>query len=284
MISEIVIRHRDLAFPSNYIEKFPEHPRINLVRYIFDNPLWRVIGQKEEAKSFKFLNKIAFKPAEAYVMWDYLTSDHIDFSKNYLFKKKESIGRIGYIRSYFDAMVRLQNRKRLALKITGPPRIGFLLSIFPDAFFVNLKRETIPTISSFLAVNFWKTRGYSRLYWQGVYSDKDKKWAEEHADRPELLTALQLKMIDQVTRCEWEHYKPALLDVSYEDFTGNAKEVLVQITEFCGLDFDNEFEYYLANNVIENRNKADQEYFSDEQLEGIRKVLAREMIISSEDS
>ena len=66
IISEIVFSHEDLAWPSNYQEYFPSFPLINLFRIFFDNRLWHFKGQKRQLNKVSALNKILFKPAEAY--------------------------------------------------------------------------------------------------------------------------------------------------------------------------------------------------------------------------
>jgi len=46
IISEIIMRHKDLAFPSNYQKMFFKNPKINIIRNFFDNKLWKIYGQK----------------------------------------------------------------------------------------------------------------------------------------------------------------------------------------------------------------------------------------------
>ena len=48
IISEIVMRHRALAFPFNYQNIFFRNPKINLIRNIFDNKFWKIYGQKKQ--------------------------------------------------------------------------------------------------------------------------------------------------------------------------------------------------------------------------------------------
>jgi len=159
IISEMLFQHPDLAWPSNYQEKFPGVPAINILRRLSDNRYWRLIGKKKGLHGTAFYNKFLFKPGENYQMWQYLVGDEIDFARGFLLDQKASPERQQFIRRYFARMVTAQGRKRLAFKITGPPRMGFLLSIFPDAIFVHIKRDTVPTISSLLKVDFWQTRG-----------------------------------------------------------------------------------------------------------------------------
>jgi len=273
IISEIIMRHRDLAFPSNYQEMFFKNPKTNLIRNLFDNKLWRIYGEKKQLNKVSIINKYIFKPAEAYKMWEYLTEGDIDFSRGFLLNKKETNEKINFIHSYFQKMIKYQNKKRLTFKITGPSRMGYLLSIFPDAYFIILKRKPIPTISSFLKVNFWKSRGLNKLWWTGVYSDKEKNWVNDNEDDPISLTTFQIKKLQEITKLECKIYNPKYIEVNYEDFVKNPWEEILRILDFSKLDVDVACLNYLKENRIYNRNKPDSEYFSEEELKKINNIL-----------
>jgi hypothetical protein len=210
-------------------------------------------------------------------MWDYLTGDGVDFSRGFLLDEYLSEARVKYIRAYFYQLVKFQNRNRLTFKITGPSRIIFLLKIFPDAIFINLKRKNIPTISSFLKVKFWETRGMTKLWWNGVYTEKEEKWAENNSENAALLTAFQLKKINEITQLEVENSKPKYIEVSYEDFVKNPKKEIDRVAVFAGLrPFD--FSKHLAKISIINRNKNDEEYFPKKELQAIYEVLEEDKV------
>jgi len=273
VISEIIMRHRELAFPSNFQQVFFMLPEINLLRNIFDNKLWRIYGQKKQLNKVNILNHLIFRQNEAYKMWKYITGDDTDFSRSFLVNKRETNKRTDYIHRYFWKMVKYQNRKRLTFKITGPSRMEYLLSIFPDAYFVILKRKPIPTISSFLKVNFWKTRGSKQLWWSGVYSEEEKKWANEHKGDPLWLTAFQIKKIVDITTMECKKCKPNFIEVNYEDFVKKPKDEILRILDFANLDIDNRCLIYLKESKIYNRNRPDSEYFSQSELEKIKYIF-----------
>jgi len=271
IISEIMHRHPDLAFPSNYQKKYPANSKINLVRLLFDNPLWRIIGQKPQLNEVSDINRYLFKSSEAYKMWDYLSGESIDFSRGFLNEETLSEDRINFIRSYFNKMVVFQNRNRLSFKITGPSRISFLLKIFPDAIFINLKRNLIPTINSFLKIDFWQSRGARQLWWNGVYDENEKDWAEKNSNNPILMTAFQLIKINEISELERNQFKPKYLEINYEDFVDNPKQELKRIMSFTELSpFD--IDKHLNKVTIYNRNKKDSDYFGQEDLEKIHKL------------
>lgn len=272
IISEIFNRHPDLAFPSNYQDKYPTNPNVNLIRLFFDNGLWRSFGQKPQLNKLSRFNKYIFKPVEAYNMWNYLTRDDLDFSREFLTEEYLSEERVDFIRSYFNKMVIFQNKNRLTFKITGPSRMSFLLQIFPDAIFINLKRRLIPTINSFLKVSFWESRGANQLWWFGVYDEDEKKWALNNSNNPSFLTAFQLKKIIQITEMEVNKFQPKYLEIRYEDFVAKPEKELKRILNFTGLP-----SFEVANHLkaikIHNRNKEDADYFKQDELATIYEII-----------
>ncbi|MBT8257040.1 MAG: sulfotransferase [Flavobacteriaceae bacterium] len=272
IISEMVSRHRDLAYVSNYSEKSPSNVSVNVARRLFDNRFYRIFGQKKQLNKVSLINKFAFKPSEAYRMWEYLSGNEINFSRDFLIDKPITEERIDFIRSYFDSMVKFQNRKRLVFKITGPSRITYLSKIFPDAIFIHLKRSYIPTIASFLKIDFWKTRGAHKLWWTGVYSDEEKKWVSENANNEALVTAFQLKKLNDIAELEVKKVQPNYLEVHYEQFVQDPEEEINRIIEFTALaSFD--VKKQLEDIKIFNRNKKDSEYFNESDLKEIYKIL-----------
>ncbi len=146
----------DLAFPNTNQNRYPAHPKVNLVKRIFDNSLLRIFGRKPQLNKISPINKYIFKPSEAYHIWSYLLGKELDFFREFLVQETLSEERIIFIRSYSNKMVIYQNKKRLTCKLTGPLRTCFLLQIFPHAIFNTLKRNLIATIRS-LEVHFLRT-------------------------------------------------------------------------------------------------------------------------------
>lgn len=272
VIYELICRHPNLAYPSNFQQKYVKYPIVNLARNLFDNKLWRIFGQKKQLNKTRLLNKYHFIPGENFGMWNYLTGDDIDFSRDFLLDTKISSERAEFIRNYFHKMVKYQNKKRLVMNINGAPRISFLLQIFPDAIIINLKRRKIPTLSSFLKVDFWKSRGYDKLWWLGAYSEDELKLAETYKDDPALITTFQLCKIDEVARYEVEKHQPDYDEIHYEEFVDNPLATLNKIVEVCKLD-DYDFSGDLEEIKIYNQNKTDEDYFSKEKLTEIYKII-----------
>ena len=176
IISEIILAHESLAWPSNYQEYFPASGLINLIRPVFDNGLWRIKGEKGQLNQVRFLNNLLPRPAEAFPFWEHITRPEIDFSRGFLLGETATAEEAQRIRKIFSRMVSWQGKQRLSMKITGPGRIGYLKSLFPDARFVNVVRDPVATVRSLMKVPFWKDLGMYRLWWTGAYSEDDLEY------------------------------------------------------------------------------------------------------------
>ena len=180
---------------------------------------------------------------------------------------------IRILRFYFNKMVKYQNRKRLGFKITGPSRLDFLMSIFPDAQIVNVVRNDVPTISSFLKVGFWKNRGYNKLWWKGAYTKEEINWVKKNIEDSISVTTIQIKKIKDITRKEVDKLKPSYLEIKYEDFIDNPRSTTKSILKFLDLDDDNSCLNAFNELKIYDRNLSDNDYFNDSDLNKIKSIL-----------
>ena len=86
------------------------------------------------------------------------------------------------------------------MKFTGPARLEYLTSIFPDALIVNVMREPVATVRSWLEVGFWQRMGIDKLWWRGAYTPDEIAYAETIKDKPALITAFQYKKLMETTQ------------------------------------------------------------------------------------
>ena len=206
-------------------------------------------------------------------MWRHLVGKEPNFGREFLLSETAPPELRQTIRHYFAKLVVAQGRKRLAFKHTGPPKIGYLLSIFPDAVFINIRRSAIPTINSLLNTKFWRAGGSQQLYWTGPYSSEEERWVNDNKNHPELITALQVKKVSWAEQTEIELHKPNILTVNYETFTIAPRREVERILDFCGLPDDPKTNEYLLNNPIVQRNLPDESYFETDVLKELYGVL-----------
>ncbi len=264
VISETIFRHDQLAWPSNYQDKFPGSTSVNYLRHFFENKNWHIYGQKPQLNKVSFFNKFIFKPVEAYDFWEHITGNRIDFSRGFLLDETATEEEANKIRSFFAKMVKRQGRSRLSFKITGPSRIGYLKSIFPDAIFINIIRDPYYTIQSWLKVDFWQDKGAHQLWWLGAYTKEEEAWANANADHPWLLAALQYKKIQEKTNEEIVLYQVPCMTVAYEDFVEMPEKIVGDILSFSALPPSVQIDNYLKENKIHNQNK--KKLFNDPEM------------------
>jgi hypothetical protein len=263
IISEIIFQHEDLAWHSNYQEIFFFTPLINLLRPFFNNKLWhfkkfyKYVGASKNTrqKNQSKFNLILFNPVERYNFWEHITGKRIDFSRGFLLNEKATEQEIKHIRSFLAKQVKYQGKKRLIMKFTGPARLEYLTSIFPDALIVNVIREPVATVRSWLEVGFWQRMGINKLWWRGAYTPDEIAYAETIKDKPALITAFQYKKLMETTKQEIDKLGLNVYECHYEDFVKDAKTFIYKIMEFMQLQPSNKVDAYLKNIIVDISNQ-----------------------------
>ena len=276
IISDILFQHEDLAWHNDFQELFPRVPQVNYIRRLFDNKWWRKIGMNTQNNKNVF-NWLSFRPIERYNFWEKITGPNIDFSRGFLLNTKATDKEVKYMRGLFAKMVKYQKRKRLAFKTTGPSRMEYLMSIFPDAVFVNVQRGPLATVRSWLEVNFWQDKGKTQLWWTGAYSPEELETADKLATTPELITAFQYKKLSETTAYETEKMKPEIYEVNYEDFVKDPKAFIYDLMEKLSLKPSKLVDDFMNNRVTIRNTKPTEDrkaYFTEEQKQKILDIVA----------
>ena len=275
IISDIIFQHEDLAWHSNYQELFPKFAGINYFRKLFDNKWWRKIGMNTQNNK-SFFNYICFRPIERYDFWEYITGPKIDFSRDFLINKVATATEKKFMRSFFARMVQYQQRKRLAFKITGPARMEYLMSVFPDAIFVNVIRDPVSTVRSWLEVQ-WSEQITDQLWWQGAYSPKELEQAKELSKDPALFAAFQYRKIMETTDAEIAKLHPDLYIARYENFVANPHKFISEMMNYLGLVPSKLVDEYMEKISVKNRNdreaKSDKTNISEETKKKILDIV-----------
>ena len=253
LISEIVFQHEDLAWHSNYQELFPKFAGINYMRRLFDNKMWRIIGMNTQ-NNRSFSNYMLFRPIERYDFWDAVTGERVDFSRGFLLNEKATPEEREHIRTFFAKIVKYQKRKRLAIKITGPARMEYLMSIFPDAQFVNITREPVSVIRSWMEI-YWNEQITNQLWWQGAYTEDELKKAKELSSNKFLFAAFQYKKLMETTQQEIDKMHPDIYNTSYEDFVKEPKVFIDDLMQFLHLQPSKLVDKFMNKITVANRNE-----------------------------
>jgi len=257
---------------------------------LFENKWWRLVkfsnfvgvSKNTRQKWRSFFNLFIFNPIERYAFWEHITGSRIDFSRGFLLGEKATPEEREKIRAHLAKLVKYQGKKRLIIKFTGPARMEYLSSIFPDAIFISISREPIATVRSWLEVGFWQTKGINRLWWTGAYSPEEETEAEKLKNDPALITAFQYKKLMETTRMEAQKLGAPLLDTCYEDFIKDPRSFIERIMKFAELSSSKNVERYIEEMVILNRNMRSPKkiIFSDEVKQRILEIVSSPTPIS----
>lgn len=227
-------RSAELAWMSNYSRMFPSVHAVNLLRPIFDHKLLKMRGNKDQYGTESLFNKLLPRPDEAYEFWNRYA--HPEFSRSYLLDTRATSRQIESTRRAVRSLVRYQRKDRFAAKITGPSRIEFLSSIFPDAVFIHVVRDGLAVTHSLLNVGFWRKRGgLTKPWWQGGLDESYvNQW--KISNDPAILAALQWKQVieharKEASRLPGEQY----VEIRYEDYMSNRETLLNALFRDLGL-------------------------------------------------
>lgn len=264
IISEFVLVHESLGWPSNHLERLPRSPWVNLLRRPFDNRLWRVVGEKGQLNRTRRLNEVIPRPAEAYPFWEAITAPETEFARGFLLDRRPDAAERERVRRELGRMVAWQGKPRLGMKLTGPGRIGYLQSILPDALFINIIRDPVATVNSMLKVPFWKELGMHRIWWTGGYSADELARYETLKHDPVAGTAFQLAKVLETTRSEAAACGARMLTLDYESFVADAAGTVRRIMEFAELPPSSWVDRKLAESPVHDRNRKAQVDPADE--------------------
>ena len=251
VVFECLAAHEKLGWFSNYSAKFPRFPAANLVARMVDNSLIYVRGRKAQRQELGLINKILPRPMETYTVWQHACDR--DFTRSYLVGESATQTEQQRIHSLVEKTLKYQGKQRFIVKLTGPPRIRFLTSLFPNAIFIHVIRNCLDVVNSLLTSDFWaENGGLTNPYWHGGLESEDLDLWEREGRSPVLLCALQWRRVIEVARDEAKRLTPGrYTEVKYEDFIAQPKTVVSGLLERIGLDHSSRVVRYIETANVE---------------------------------
>jgi hypothetical protein len=234
VLFEALARHPELGWLSNYCRMYPRAPWVNGLRRLLDNGVVRLHGHKKQYGSASLLNLWLPQPDEAYEFWDAHTG--VPFSRAALHGEVCDPDTSAALRAAAERVVVCQGRHRFSAKMTGPARIQFLRSIFPNTVFIHVIRDGRAVVHSLLHVPFWRNKGgLEQPFWSGLLSSADIELWERSMRDPAVLAGLQWKCVIELTRAEATDTDGQYVEVRYEDFVTAPHEVISSVLQICNL-------------------------------------------------
>ncbi len=267
IIFEALCRHELLGWLTNYSRKAPSIPALNLLRGIMDNNYFSIYGHKKQHGSTIPGNRYLPRPDEAYSFWNYYARE--SFARDYLAGITAEKAEAARVRSAVQKTVKYQGKQRFTTKLTGPGRIEYLNSIFPDAIFVHVIRDGRAVVDSLLRVPFWKANGgYDHPYWQNGFPDQYCQEWERSGKQKSILAALQWRNIIERTREEaMELGQSRYHEIYYEDWVKDPTTSVTKLLNYCELHTSTKVKRYVSENQrLKNMNRDTYSTMSDEEL------------------
>lgn len=267
VIFEIFVLHEEIAFLTNYTEKFffPQFGLINVIsRY----------GREDQYKEDNFFIKKLPRPSEAYNTWEKLCGKK--FRDSFLKDVKPTSNEKNNVNNYIDKIIKYQMKNRFATKLTGPPRITYLYNINHNTYFINIIRDPRPVVASKLNVDFRKNKGLTKPYWKNTFNKHHFELYLKYHKDPVAIASLEWLSIYEQTIKESEKCNKDILNIKYEDFVENPYNTLKKIIVHTDLTYsniyDNRIKAYISKNNLKNLNHKYKERLSKKQINIIEEI------------
>ncbi|KKD59275.1 hypothetical protein RN22_17020 [Grimontia sp. AD028] len=253
LISDLVMHHEALCWLD---ESFEKHPRSDFQHRLFKRKCaFRNKALQDKSFFGSLAREFSPTPSEAMNFWDEHTREEIDFYRGFSRGKHATPVEISSIREILSRRVTLSDKSRLALRFTGPSRLCYLHSIFPDAKFININRDPASTVHSMISTEEWEYQGKNLLWWRGAYSLQELAQYDRLRGHAVAGTAFQLNKLIQTTKLEASELDLNILTLNYEDFVASPEHVMGQILDFAELSSSKTVDAALKQNEIRCSNK-----------------------------
>lgn len=235
VVFECVATHPDVGWLAHHANRAPALRWLYAANRLCDASLVfrKAIERSDQRRPW--VEKLRLGPAEAYETWASICGPKI--RRDWLLDVRATDAERDAARTLVADVLRWSGKRRFGAKFTGPPRITYLSSLFPDACFVHVIRDGRAVARSLLRVDFWKdTFRMERPAWEnGFPSDWEPLWRES-TNPPLALAALQWRRAIEVAR-EERRALPAgrYHEVKYEEFLADPHATVDHLLARVGL-------------------------------------------------
>jgi len=272
---EAFSRHEKLMSFTNFTNRFPNQPVWAII-----NRFISTLGEKPQGQNLSILNKFLPKYSEAYDTLNFYFGH--DFSTQFLPQILQSVKVKQEFNEYIDKLLKYSRKPRFCAKLTGPPRIIFINSLFKEPpIFIDIIRDPRAVISSLLNVDFWIKKGIDKLHWNNSLFPEDLKlWEVKYNKSPVALAAFEWRNVYRQTEKEKNEGGNKYLQIRYEDFIKKPLEEVEKTLDFTGLCLTTGVRNYILSKKYVQNNYKYKKYLAQKEINTVEEICNKEMIES----
>lgn len=241
-------RHPNLAWISKVLDVYPRAEKLNaaILRGL-DTPL---LGA---ALSKGIIEPGHLKPSEAYAYWESIAPGFSEPFRDLLATDLTERSKAN-LRASVQRLV-VPGRPHPLIKITGWPRMGYLLEAFPDAKFIHVVRDGRAVVNSIMQVDFWEgwrgTKGWRGL---DMTLEQELRW-EASGQSFVTLAAMELSdMLDAMVAATPLVPSAQFFEITYESLCDDPVGSFEAVTSFAGIAMTSDFERSVIDFGFRNSN------------------------------
>ncbi len=262
LFHDVLTEHPGMGWLSSVIDRKPRKPEKNKwVNYLASIP-W--IGRYV---------KRAYRPSEPYRFWE--TYCH-GFATPYRDLTADDVlpAVIPKIRDRLSRAI--PENRRLLVKITGWPRIGYLKKIFPDARFIHVVRDGRAVVNSVLAAPYFDGWSGPHNWTRGSMDERQKRIWKESGESFVVLAAIgwenRMRAFSEASKHLSED---DYLEVRYESLCDNPLKEFERTLRFIGEDIQGSQLFFdqVANTLISSKNEKWKQDLTKKQQQDLEKAL-----------
>lgn len=216
------------------------------------------------------------KPSEAYAYWEQIAPGFSEPFRDLVDTDLTERTRTNLVAAV--ERITVPARPTPLIKITGWPRMGYLLKAFPDARFIHVVRDGRAVVNSIMQIDFWEgwkgTKG-----WRGLEMTNEQRARWEQSGQSFVtLGAMELAdMFDAMIKAVPLVPTEQFLEIKYEDLCDDPTGIFQNVTDFCDLDYTAEFDAAITDFGFRNTNNKWQRDLTDLQQRQLESELSQHL-------
>jgi Sulfotransferase family len=254
-IVEVVSRHRDVGFVSNFDDKLSF---MNMAGR-WNNSLHRLSAPRDprmrpfrDRRKLLEVGRFRIAPSEGWSILDRQVAPVISTPVRDLVAGDCTPWLKGRLKGFFERRMATQNRPVFVHHLTGWPRTGLLHAAFPDARFVEVVRDGRAVANSWLQMGWWQGyRGPAAWHLGPLPPAYAEEWVASGRSFV-TLAGLGWKILIDAFEVARSQIPPSQwLQVRYEDVVAEPRKHIADIVDFSGLTWTDDFERAFAQYPFE---------------------------------